>query len=293
MRHYIFPDEGDPLRLSERLVEGLIRGTDALPCYAGTSQRVLGFLLESEDGKPQYVRHSEASIWHFDEDGKIDESLRASAFEFLNSSFAEKAGGGKVVSLQPKLDRKMADFRHRWEPSAQDIQLVVDDIWAKKGAKRLKDAKGIASRRPPLTYEAKEAIREISKDFWRVPMHLSRLTEPALKSLAFEARQRVKEDREVAPLFKAVAEMADVRAEVVRRRRMKGGIWFAVLELHRRIDENSHDIEHVRHEECKGRVAAEVAARRMLVEHAKHFSLDVSVELRIVTDLEWQLEDRT
>ncbi|WP_353646672.1 hypothetical protein [Mesorhizobium sp. WSM2239] len=51
-RYYLFQEEGEPQRLSRRLVEGLISGKDSLPKYAGTSQLVLSAMLELEAGLP-------------------------------------------------------------------------------------------------------------------------------------------------------------------------------------------------------------------------------------------------
>jgi hypothetical protein len=42
------------------------------------------------------------------------------------------------------------------------------------------------------------------------------------------------------------------------------------------------------HEHCKSKKEAEEAAQRLLAEHAKHFSVETSVEARIVCELEWE-----
>ena len=51
VRFYLFSDDG-LLRISHRVMEGLARGKDAMPQYAGTKQKVANVLIEMENGKP-------------------------------------------------------------------------------------------------------------------------------------------------------------------------------------------------------------------------------------------------
>ncbi|KAB0679046.1 hypothetical protein [Aureimonas leprariae] len=287
MRHYLFPEDGEPLRLSQRVVEGLVSGEDALPQFAGSSQRVLGVIVRNDDGDPQEIIHTEASIWHFDEEGRIDRSLGDTAVEFVNLAHQGHASGGKVVSLQPKISRKRLHERHRWEPSSTDIESVIGDIWPKKGNKRLKDAKGVAPKRPPLTYEASNAIDGIAKGFWDVSHKLERLKEPALKGFAFEARHRANGEPEYGALYRAIAEMADERLEILRRRRNGKGSWYALVEVTRWNDEGVGDQLYAFHQECKGRAAAVTAARKLLADHVDKFAADVTVEASVLTNIEW------
>jgi hypothetical protein len=85
LRHYLFPDEGEPQRLSNRLVDGMIAGEDSLPGYAGMRQRVMSVVLENEDGQPGRIIRTEGSIWVFDDDGKIREGLQKVFAEVMNS----------------------------------------------------------------------------------------------------------------------------------------------------------------------------------------------------------------
>jgi hypothetical protein len=41
------------------------------------------------------------------------------------------------------------------------------------------------------------------------------------------------------------------------------------------------------HERCNSKKEAEEAGRRLLVEYAKHFSAENTVEARVICDLEW------
>jgi hypothetical protein len=51
VRFYLFTDEGLQ-RISQRLMEGLAHGKDAMPQFAGRSQKVANVLIEIEDGRP-------------------------------------------------------------------------------------------------------------------------------------------------------------------------------------------------------------------------------------------------
>ena len=104
-RYYLFPDEGEPLTLSRRLVQGLVFGKDALPQYAGTRQRVATVYLEMEGGKPLRISGAQGEYFVFDEKGDIRRGLTRSAGDFMNAAFPTPNDNGSVVSLHPKLSR--------------------------------------------------------------------------------------------------------------------------------------------------------------------------------------------
>ena len=47
------------------------------------------------------------------------------------------------------------------------------------------------------------------------------------------------------------------------------------------------------YERCDGRDAAVMAARRLLVEHADKLSNDVTVDARVITELEWLADQQS
>jgi hypothetical protein len=96
VRYFLFPEESDPLRLAQRLVDGLIQGNDEMPQYADTKT--------------------------FDEDGAIREDLQEAMSEAMSLSEASSTSE-KVVSLRPQLKRKRFDEKYRWEPSSADMRL--------------------------------------------------------------------------------------------------------------------------------------------------------------------------
>jgi hypothetical protein len=292
LRHYLFPEEGEPQRLPNRLVDGLISGEDSLPDYAGTRQRVMSVALENEEGQPGRIIRTEGSIWVFDDDGKIRKGLQKAFAEVMNSLPTPGSDSETVIHLQPRLSRKRLDAEYRWEPKTPDINRVINDLWPKGKEGRLKAAKGTAAKRPPLTFAARHALEEASQSFWKIANAIDDLKEPALKGFAFEARSRSAAESGHGYLYRAIAEMAEMRLEILRRRRTGTGTWYALVEVVR------WDVEHVGnsvaayHERCEGKRAAEEAARRLLIEHAGKFAENISIEAEVLTDLEWRDQER-
>jgi hypothetical protein len=76
------------------------------------------------------------------------------------------------------------------------LDLISDDIWKRKRAptSKFRQAKGAAPKAPPMTFEAKQAIREIQTHIFGIDGKMEFLTEPALKGFAFEARRLAEND---------------------------------------------------------------------------------------------------
>lgn len=289
LRHYLFPVEGEPLRIPKRVVDGLIFATDAIPHLAGTEQRVLTAIMNNDEGQPSHIVQTEGSIWHFDHEGKIRDGLLDGlkhAMEGYSFGILE-ATDEKVVDLNPRLSRKRRDEMYRWKPTPAHIERVIADIWPKKGVARLKDLKGIARKPPAVPFDARNALREITGGFWKVQLEIDRLSEPALKGFAFEARRFATEDDD-APLYLALAQIADRKLEILKRRRSEKGSWVASVEIMRRHPAGHSETTHQYYQRCAGRTAAEEAARRLLVEHSGKFTADQTVEAFAVPDIEWR-----
>jgi hypothetical protein len=291
IRYYLFPEEGEPRRLSQRLVEGLVSGSDFMPEFANSRQKVLAAVLDNQDGKPERMLSSEASIWIFDDNGAIDEGLRDAVFEIMNTLPTFGSSDGTVVPIGPRLNKKRLAAKYRWTPTQSDLNLVIADIWPNGQSARLKSAKGAAPRRPPITYDAKHALKETSDPFWRIEAAIRDLKEPSLVGFAFEAK-RLSGEKDYSPLYRALGEMAEARLEILRRRRSGKGTWYAFVEvMHWDTDSTARTIA-TYHERCEGKKAAVKAARRLLAEHADKFSDDITVEAGVETDLEWAEADR-
>jgi hypothetical protein len=134
-------------------------------------------------------------------------------------------------------------------------------------------AKGVKKAAPSLTYEAREAIREIQTHIFGIQGKLEFLTEPALKGLAFEALSLASKDLDNEVCL-GVAAAADRRREILARYRNGSGVWYASVDVIR-WDRSRHsgETDSFVHEKCNSKKEAEEAARRLLVENAKFFSV--------------------
>lgn len=288
VRYYLFPEESPPLKLSQRLIDGLTDGNDAMPQYANTRQKAIGVVLHNEGGKPLKIDRTYGTIWRFDADGKITGGLQEALAHAMNSIDHAEPHGGRVVSLRPKLSRKKLEDEFRWEPSSADINLIIRDIWPKTKADRLQDAKGVSRKRPPLTFDAKHALDEIGSSFWKIGNQISSLKEPSLKGFIFESRSLAGQELEYRHLYEALAKMGEDQLELSARKRSGKGVWYAVVEVIAQREQFTETVRVIR-EQCDGRKAAVIAARRLLVENAHLFDEGVSLETRVMTDLEWDV----
>ena len=193
-RYYLFATDGVK-RLSMRLLDGLTQGTDTIPEYAGTKQKVASVILRTENGSPEEIIGSTGTYFDFDSTGNAREELLRGAMEAMETHKRMPRGDGKVVPLGPSIDRQNWEKNRRWSLSKKVLDLIAADIWkrGKRGAPKVKQAKGTAPKRPPLTYKAEEALTEIHTNLISVGWQLDKLSEPALKGLAFEANRRANE----------------------------------------------------------------------------------------------------
>jgi hypothetical protein len=276
-------------------MEGLCHGEDAMPQFAGTKQKVANIIVDVEDGKAARIVNATGTYLHFDAKGKVHESLQRGGWEAMETFEAlersKRIRPSKVVDLSPKLNREKWEREHHWEPSANDLDLISADLWKMKKALPVQvqvvQAKGSKPIAPPLTHEAREAVREIQTHIFGIDGKLEFLTEPALKGLAFEARSLASKDSNNA-VWLGVAGLADRRREILARYRTGSGVWYASVDV-LRWDHSRHsgETESLVHEKCNSKKEAEEAARRLLAENAKYFSTENSVEARVVCDLEW------
>lgn len=285
-RHYLFPAEGDPLRIPQRVIDGLVHDLDSLPAFANTKQRVLHAYVELSDGNPVRILETTGVLWDFDEDGCVGDSIRK-AVALRADPFDVPEPGSTVVSLQPVANRRKLKDEHRWQPSKQDIERVIADIWPKQPSDRLRMMKGTAKRREALTWEARRTLDSCSEGFWKIDHEIARLKEPSLKSFAFHARQRADEPHASAPLFHALAEIAEWYRELGRRKRSGKGTWYAVLEVTAPRDNGITETIRTYSEQRDGRKAATEAARQLVIEHADKITEHSTIYIDVITDLEW------
>jgi hypothetical protein len=82
LRFYLFEADGSLRRLSTRVADGLIRGEDRLPQYAGQRLRFALAILLLDGGRPASVDKVEGSWWEFGADG----SVRRGRFDALREA---------------------------------------------------------------------------------------------------------------------------------------------------------------------------------------------------------------
>ena len=190
VRFYIFAQEGMQ-RISQRVMDGICHGEDALPQFAETKQKIASAVVEFEDGKPSRILDVTGSYLEFDKHGKVLQGyLAQGAFEAMETYDAlersKRVAPSKVVDLAPKLNREKWERQRRWQPTAKDLDEISADIWKQKKADSVKVvlAKSAKPTPPKMTFEATEAIREIQIQLSPVNFKLEALSEAALKGVA-------------------------------------------------------------------------------------------------------------
>jgi hypothetical protein len=291
-REYIIEASGAMKRLPKRVLDNLIFARDAIPEYAGTTQRVVSAIIENDGGKAVRILDAHGYYWEFDDEGHIHKGLQAAAFAAMDLSFPAEETDSKVINLTPEIKRREFKNKHRWDVTKDILDQIAADIWpAYHGPlAEIASVKGRVPKKTPLTWEARRVLPEISAKLSAISYELSKLSDPALKGLAFEAR-RTADFGEDAPLWRSLADECDLPREILSRRRTGKGVWYAVLEI---FQAESHNVSRsvlTAQEKCDGKDAAIQAARKLIVAHADKFSDGYSIETNVYTDLEWTPND--
>ena len=294
LRHFLFEQDDTLRHVPQRVMRGLMFGIDRMPQYSGQSLRAATVLLHLENKKPVSIAEVEASIWYFDATGRIDAGLRRSAIEAWSTHDAVKAmdTSGPVVNLTPRLMREKWRGRYRWEPTPAQVTTIVHAIWpesAGKPVERPKFATGVRKRRPPMTYEAKQAERECASKFSTIAYKMSDLKLNSVKALIALAEERATTEEPIfRELWSGVVAAAERRLAIVRARKSNKGTWYAIAEATTWKDPphgtgRVHELEHVK---CDGRQAAILAGRELLKKHAEHFSDYTTIDVRVFPEIE-------
>lgn len=290
LRLYIFEESGAIKRIPRRIHDALTFGEDAIPEYAGTRQRVAQVLVENENGKPARIMDAKGSYWLFDKEGRIDQDLQNRMLSAMELAFSAPTNPkAKVVDLRPELKRKKFKDEYRWDLTVEDLNRIAVDLWPSLAdAGEVRTVKGKVPKRPPLTSEAEQVLSDIEEKVVFIDLALERLSEPALKGLAYEANQIAKTSGGTCSLWTAIGQQADRRREIKARHRTGKGVFFAVLHVwHEDNPDHGTEVDALE-VRCEGKKAAVEAARRLLAENAHRFSEDVTIEAEVVSDLEWE-----
>lgn len=289
-RYFVFPENGDPLSIPLRVVQGLVDRTDALPQFASTAQRILVVILQNDDGTPETITYYDGNIWHFDETGGMSDVHREHAAQLLGEhlgSANKKIGNGdKVVSIAAELDKRRTEARFHWTPTKEHLDIAAADIWPSNGGRKLKFVRGKKPAPPRTTYAAQRALDEQSEGFWKLSYEIDKLGIADLPGFIHLATERAN-DPDFAPLYRAFAELGQQRLDLLRARAKKTGQWFAVIEILDEVSDHESRTTAIVHRECSSRDAAVEAGRHMLGKYARYFNERTSVEVRIVPEIEW------
>ena len=291
-RHYVLQENGDLRRVSRRLARDLPMGADALPEYAGTKQKIIEVLIESDGNRPLRILDVIGIFWDFDAAGYMDESFIRVMGEWMEFAFSHSKAKreGRVVDLVPELKRKELHERHRWLPTQEDIDRVAADLWpgVHGPADSVKAVRGKQPRRPPLTYDAKRALDEIGVSVSGIDYQMGKLTEAGLKGLSFEAsRHGSFEDQ---ALWQGVADHAKHRQAILAARRTGKGEWYAVVRAARSESAHQDRIVATAHVKGRNRLEAIEEGRRLMVAKAAWLGQDIRIDVTLYSALEWQPE---
>ncbi|GJE29546.1 hypothetical protein [Methylobacterium organophilum] len=287
IRHYVF-EEGGALKLVPLRVADALRGhDDAIPEFAGTTQRVAQVVLENEAGKPVRILDARGLIWKFDDAGllQVDDVTGLPLYDRL----AENPRG-KVVDLRPNIERQKWRRRNTWNVTAEDLDRITAAVWPwRKGqeAGAVQAVKGKVPKEPPLTRDARDLLVKIEVNLGKFGNEIENLSEPALKGLAFALRQQGRIYRSEQGCYEGLAALVEHERELKARRRTGRGDWFARLTVwHVSEDRNAEREVDSIEERFSSRTAATEAARRLLAQNAHRFDLHFRVEVEVVSELE-------
>lgn len=293
-RFYLFPEDGSLRRVPQRVAYELPHGSDAIPELAGTRQRVLEVLAESEGGKPARILDARGFYWSFDDNGKIDESLAWSLGERMEAhDSVRRARRMKVPDLRPEIRMRELKAKHEWTPTAEDLDRVAADIWPglHGPAPDIASVKGTKPRKPALTHEGRWALERIETHIAAIVHELEGLSERALKGMSFEAMRLASHEHE--GLWRGLADEAK-RHEAIRAAHRTGrGEWYAVVEVARASRDYAHLWEQVTvaHERCSSRKDAVEAGRKLMVEKASWMDADIDLSASVRSAFEWRPDE--
>ena len=144
-----------------------------------------------------------------------------------------------------------------------------------------------------MTYEAKEAVRQIHEQNWRLLTAISELTDKSLKAFRQLLEDKRIEyakfpgDTSLVALYGGFAAVAD--GELASRARWSNsrGTWYAVVTIFREVSKHTSKTAAEFYKKCNGRKAAVEVTRELLAQHAAKFDVGVTVEADTFPDGEW------
>ena len=219
--------------------------------------------------------------------------------ETYHAERREMSQSGQVVSISARRARQRWWDTHRWEPSPGEITQMINDIWPTQAGSRVKRAplvRGGPKRKPPMTYESKQALSECVDYVFKLAYRLSALQDPSLKALAAEIRATQDSETAVqAALWESLAAAAEKQIEVNKAWRSPKGKWHAMATqtVWKQPTRSEGIVSVIETAECSSRDEAVARCREMLRKHADKWSDLVSIDAEVVPDIEWEYRRET
>ena len=173
---------------------------------------------------------SKAGYWLFDKEGKLDLEPSHAWFRLSDPFRAPK---GKVVDIRPEIERSKWRADNLWDITAEDLGRLTAALWPgiAQQPEEVAAVKGKAARKPPLTSDARDALRDIVGKTGSIGRKLEELTEPGLKGFAYAAREHARTYPGERLLWEAIAAEADRHREINARHRTGKGVFYASLTI--------------------------------------------------------------
>ncbi|MBE0532646.1 MAG: hypothetical protein IH626_17620 [Rhodospirillales bacterium] len=284
-------DENDGLwRVSQRVAQELITGRTRLPQFASKRVRAVDAYVTLDARKPVRLESARGSYWNFDKSGRwfLPRSARGLIMDTIDFAPPKE---GNVVPLS-EFSKRLLKSRERWKLSPHEITLIVHAIWPEQAGRPTKlppFIQGNRERKPPMTYEAKNARSELSDHVFKASLIIDRLSPPSLKALVADLDDQEPDD--MLELWRGIADACRRKLAIEQARRRDKGEWRAEVEVirwedgrHGRVGQSvfSESVQ------TTSRKAAVKAGRELLKKHADHFDTDCTVEVNLLTGIEWE-----
>jgi hypothetical protein len=144
VRHYLWAVDG-PLRIPEKLHQGLITRRLALPDCAGTTQKILEvFAVPMKRGAIRL--HGRGNIYHFDEQGFVDLSPYAEAIDAVKALQFRDQLNEKLIDLRPAMHQRHFSRANFWKPTRLMLDRVRGDFQPRSGSVNASKIRVLTSR---------------------------------------------------------------------------------------------------------------------------------------------------
>jgi hypothetical protein len=295
LEYFVFQDDGTIKRIPVSTLEKLRRQAACIPEFAGKRVRVAEVWKETtETGAPESVERIGGFYLVFDKDGFVEETAQSEAIELAIHSLGQgmRSRDEPVVNLQARAKKRTLDQKYRWEPTpAERQQIAAAALGHPRRIVNVKSVKRPQVTGPVVSLAARNAYDSISEHAWRFRFEVGNLKEAELLGLKQLVEERLREDNEQEPIWRAVLEVAEQERSIRQVRRTGDGEWYAVVELFKWSEVDSGEVVKEWSQRCPTRDEAIELVHQLTAENAHHIGKQMSLEARVLSVLEWD-EDR-